>query len=154
MSTSSTSLSDVIDLDSDLPSVASQAAIELDNLLLERALELTAVARLAEMIRAVAPPAEHPLQIQHLDIGSTLAVNRAAARFAGAAAPTRLSELLPRVQAFAQRLSDLAGPATERNKVEGDVRELKAFCLELSRQAATGQRCAHDRPSHPYRRLL
>jgi len=155
MKTSPASLSNILELDSDLPSLASQAAIELDNLRLNRASQLNAVGRLADIIHATMPPAEHSWHISHLDIGSTLAVNRAVARcFATLPTSTHLDELLPHVRAVAQSLSALAEPGAVVDADAADVNTLKAFCLELSRQAATTQLSAHERPSHPYRRLM
>jgi hypothetical protein len=149
-----TASANVVELDSDLPSLASQAAIALDNVRLRRPSDLSAVARLAEMIQAAVPPPEQTWQISYFDIGSTLAVNRAVAQIAGPTASTRVDELLPQVRAFAQRLAGLSHRRDPLSSEPSEVNDLRAFCVELSRQADAGQRTVYDRPTHPYRRFV
>ncbi len=148
MTVSPTQSHNVLELDSDLASLASQAAIELDNVLLERAGGLSAVGRLAQMIYATVPAEETSWQIHYLDIGNTIAVNRAVATLTGSSTGTQLRQLLERARDIAARLSAL--PEHEERHVE--LKDLRAFCLELSRQAASSRRIANETASHPYRR--
>ena len=83
----STSSSEPLELEMDLASLASQAAIDLDDLLLGRGKELTAVKVLAEKIASSLPSG------QTIDATTAVAVQRALIETPGLSQSTTVNEL-------------------------------------------------------------
>src|SRR2546427_204701 len=90
-----------LELEMDLASLASQAAIELDDLLLGRRKELTAVRVLVEKISAGLP------QGKPFDTTTVVAIQRALIDTPGSKQATTVSELQTSAAELTKRLSNL-----------------------------------------------
>ena len=133
-------------LDPELSFIASQAAIELDNLLLGRPGRFVAVAQLAEYLKSSAidsgaAQGTGPLDPQTIDV-----VSRAID-----AAGEETLKTLEELKVHAGRLASELGEMDEASD-EGKIERLRAFCVSLS-QVATAQRQSilDMHPSHPFR---
>jgi len=136
-------------LDPELPSLASNAAVELDLLINGEETELEAVRQLGERLRQTLdkPIADQPARGLHVDTETETILGQAFTR-SGADPATILSELLRRTEKIAEQLST-AETGTERKTLEWQ----RAFCLALSQSAAAYRQLIFDvRPPHPYRR--
>jgi hypothetical protein len=134
-----------LELEMDLASLASQAAIDLDDLLLGRRKELTAVKVLAEKIAASLPLG------QTMDATTAVAVQRALIETPGLPQTTTVNELVNSAAELTARLSKLvAKPEPKENPDE--VKQLRSFCVALSRSSTALQGSPYDRPEHPFRR--
>lgn len=132
----------------DLPSLASLAAVELDDLIVGRkTLHVEALPRLAEALQSwVRPEGEGAVGLR-LDPTRMVVMKRAfddADPFGGR--PVTVEDLI-RTTASLTRL--LERPAEERS--EDMLKRLRSFCLSLSRRAATSL-YADDDDGHPFRR--
>ena len=134
-----------LELEMDLASLASQAAIDLDDLLLGRRKELNAVRVLAKQIATNLPSG------QAMDPTTAVAVQRALIETPGLPQSTTVSELLTSAAKLTSRLSELVGKQEPTDNVD-EVKQLRSFCLALSRNSTALQRSPYDRPDHPFRR--
>jgi hypothetical protein len=135
------------DLESDLPSLASQAAIELDNYILHHETNLRAAKRLAaKLANSVTSVYEPASSSSLLDPATTVALSRAFRELGGPTQPTHLTDLLAKASELTESLQKPEGRPDE------ELRVLRSFCIALSRQASTLERSPHDRYDHPFRR--
>src|SRR5437879_13145023 len=106
-------------LESDLPSLANQAAIELDNLVLKRPVQLDAVRRLASRIsEAVVNVAEPGSPSSLLDVRTAVVINKAIVESTGPLNQT-LAALLEKTKELTDKL--LALDTDEMNAPEPAV---------------------------------
>lgn len=133
-----------LELEMDLASLASQAAIDLDDLLLGRRKELMAVKVLAAKIAASLPSG------QTMDATTAVAVQRALIETPGLPQSTTVNELLNSAAELTARLSKLVSEPEPKDTEE--VRQLRSFCVALSRSSTVLQGSPYDRPEHPFRR--
>lgn len=142
-------------LGQDLPSVACQAAIELDNLILGRASDLPGVAELSvRLSREVpeVPDLNSPLSL--VDPSTVVALHGTIQELRLAAPSDDIIDLTRQAGEIVLRLNKVSDdPTAARASDLDELRKLKEFCLILSRHsaAATGDP-DESRPPHPYRR--
>ena len=133
-----------LELEMDLASLASQAAIELDDLLLGRRKDLTAVGVLVDKIAAGLPEGKP------LDATTVVAVQRALIDTPGSKQTTTVSELQSSAAEMTARLSGLI---TESDvKAPNLLEQLRSFCVALSKHSTALQRSPYDRREHPFQR--
>ena len=139
----------------DLPSVACQAAIELDNLILGRGTSLLGVVelsnRLTEEVPNV-PDLNSPLSL--VDPSTVVALYGTLQEACIIGSSGDIADLTRRTEEIVLRLKTVNDdPQAARSADLGGVRKLKEFCLILSRRAAAaGGDLDEARPPHPYRR--
>jgi|WetSurMetagenome_2_1015567.scaffolds.fasta_scaffold38534_3 hypothetical protein len=135
-------------LDPDLPFLASEAAIDLDNLILNKTKELKAVRRLAEQLK-------HSINIGKMDScprslmdPATLTVlGEAILQVAGKNGNSRIEDLLAQAASITEVLSN------ENPESSSDLEQARDFCVALSRAATVYRKSILDlRPQHPFRR--
>lgn len=133
-----------LELEMDLASLASQAAIELDDLILGRRKDLTAVGVLIDKIAAGLPEGKP------LDATTVVAIQRALIDTPGSKQTTTVSELQSSAAEMTARLSGLI---TGGDVKAADVLEqLRSFCVALSKHSTALQRSPYDRREHPFQR--
>jgi hypothetical protein len=136
-------------LDPRLPSLASNAAVELDLLINGAPTDLEAVRQLGDRLRETLdqPSLDEPARRLQVDTETETILGQAFTR-AGDDPTTILGDLFRRTEEIAQQLST-AEPHSERKALEWQ----RAFCLALSQSAAAYRQSIFDvRPPHPYRR--
>jgi hypothetical protein len=137
-------------LDPDLPSLASNAAVELDLLINDEPTGLDAVRQLGERLsRALDKPApDEPARGLHVDTETETVLGQAFLMAANADSAKVLGELTHRTEEIARQLTS-AKSETARKALELP----RAFCLALSQSAAAYRQSIFDvRPGHPFRR--
>lgn len=127
----------------DLASLASQAAIALDELALGRRTELTAITELVQKVQASLP--SH----QSIDVPTAVAVQRALVALPEAAHGTTVNELLDSASELTKRLSNLV--ANDEHQDIEEIKRLRSFCVALSRSAMSLEGSPYDRPEHPFK---
>lgn len=134
----------------DLAWIACQAATELDNLLLGKAVSVNAVKGLSSALASVAtggPAAPSSL----IDPTTTVVLGRAL-RDADPALKG-LEDLVRVTVHLVDQLRQVAEPPGGRTvEQESTLRSLRTFCLALSRHAAAVTPSPANRPDHPFRR--
>lgn len=142
-------------LDPELPFLASQAAVELDNLLNGTGTDSAAVRNLAKRLQASLPSdtATAPHRALLADtatisvLGQAINISRSAEHMLPISSDDELSQ---RTAEIAGQLSDVDGPLPEDKKV---LKWARAFCLALSQCAAAYRRSEFEvRRPHPFRR--
>ena len=137
-------------LDPDLPLLASQAAIELDNLIRNNDIGTSAVKRLSElMINTLAQEDDKEKPNLQIDSGTVAVVGRAfdlyLSRTSGA--PKTLEELMVEALKIAQGLEQTQ-PSSNMTQLE----TMRAFCASLSQCAGSYIQSIYElSPPHPYR---
>lgn len=137
-------------LDPDLPFLASEAAIDIDNLLSNRSEDLTAIRRLAERLNnsiemgtAGSPPRSL------MDPATLTVVGEAVAEALRRESSQKVEDLLREAAKIAMSLSSY--DSTKNNKIELEL--ARDFCVALSRAVVAYRRSISDlRPPHPFRR--
>ena len=125
----------------DLTSLACQAAVELDNLILHRPTQLHAVHKLATTIRDVVSVPEPSQPSSLLDPTTAVALHKAIGGL------KTLEQLLEHVRDVTTRL----GKASPTGGAQ-DWKQLRDFCLALSQHAGTLVHPPDEVPNHPLRR--
>jgi hypothetical protein len=140
--------------ENDLPSVASRAAIELDNLLLNRSTDLGATQRLADIIAKSFPRnAEANAPAPFVNPTTAMVVNRAIADANIDKLASRVDELIRHARELANTLQSVTAQAERSSIDEQRLQVMRAFCVALSRRAlAEASLNRHARPQHPFRR--
>lgn len=140
-------------LENDLPSVACQAAIELDNLIIGRSIGLEAAKRLSSIISQSLPSrSEACTQQCWFDPTTAVAMHRA---ITDTQVPLESFEEL--LRKTGEILGDLGKLGDDPNafKAQGakTLPMMRAFCLALSKHASALQQSFDDQmPDHPFRR--
>lgn len=142
-------------LGEDLPTLACNAAIELDNLLLQRTERLPAVRRLSERLTEEVPELidlASPLSL--VDPSTVVALHGTLQESQISSPSDQLSDLTRQAGEIVRRLKATSeDPRTARARDEGGLRQLREFCLIFSRRAAATSRDPEEsRPQHPFRR--
>lgn len=144
------------ELESDLPSLASQAAIELDNLILGRSSQVEAIRRLALRIgESVERDAEPASALSRLDPKTVVVIKRAIDDALRLNAPlTTVDELVHETGKIRERLERVSqNPQALQQHGIDSLKQMRAFCLALSRRASAHEQSMDDRkPPHPFRR--
>jgi len=138
-------------LDPELPSLASDAAVELDLLLNGERPDLQAVRQLAQRLQQSLdkPAPDQPARGLQLDTETQTILGQAFTQ-TGADPATVLNDLLRRTEEVAQQLSS-AEAGTDRTDLELQC----AFCLALSQAAAAYRQSIFDmKPPHPHRKMM
>jgi hypothetical protein len=133
-----------LELEMDLASLASQAAIELDDLLLGRREELAAVGVLIDKIRDGLPHG------QPLDTTTVMAMQRAFIDTPGSKETNTVSELQTNAAELMARLSGIVAGA--KNQQATALEQLRSFCVALSKHSTALQRSPYDYQEHPFQR--
>jgi len=136
-------------LDSKLPWLASNAAVELDLLINGEQADLEAVKQLGQRLRQTLdkPEPNQPARGLQVDTETETILGQAFAQ-AGEDPSTILDQLMQRTEEISEQLSS-AETGSEPQALE----LLRAFCLALSQSAAAYRQSFTDvRPPHPYRR--
>ena len=136
-------------LDPDLPLLASEAAVEMDNLLAQRTQDLTAMRRLGARLR-------NSIQIGTAGGPARSLMDRPTLTVLGeAVAEATRSESLQRIEDLlgrAARIADLLFVDPPAGSTD-ELMQARDFCLALSRAVMAYHRSILDlRPSHPFRR--
>ncbi len=139
----------------DLPSVACQAAMELDNLILGRNSSLRGVAELSNRLTEEVPDVpdlNSPLSL--VDPSTVVALHGTLQEACITGPSDNITDLTRRAGEIVQRLKTVsADPQAARSADLEGLRKLKDFCLILSRRAAAASGDPEEaRPPHPYRR--
>jgi hypothetical protein len=135
-----------LELEMDLASLASQAAIELDDLFLGRRKDLTAVGVLVDKIAAGLPEGKP------LDATTVVAVQRALIDTPGSKQTTTVSELQSSAAEMTARLSGLINGGDVKPPAPDVLEQLRSFCVALSKHSTALQRSPYDRREHPFQR--
>jgi len=133
------------DMDEDLPSLASHAAIELDDLIRNRRTSVDAIQRLATVL------SESVIRIARrrsssLNPTTAVVVNRAISEATGARGES-LSDIVVSTDRIAKLLRGAKNTKRRREQLE----QLQAFCLALARHASAADRLPHDKPEQSVR---
>ena len=146
----------VIELESDLASLSSRAAIALDNLVIGGEVERYALCTLADTIVLLTEtPAESSEPALLLDPSTAIVMNHAIAD--AKLLPTALTtveQLLQEASSIGERLREVSkDPPGFLGRQREDVEKMRSFCLALSKQACAYRESVADRqPTHPFRR--
>ena len=145
----------VIELENDLPSIACQAAIELDDLILGRDQSSESIRRLIDRLSEAIPTSGRTTTSGYLvDPTAAVVVNRAISE-AGLVQPaSKFAELVRDTEELTEQLRQVvANPESVRDAGQDSLRKLRTFCVALSRHASAERRRNRERvPQHPYRR--
>lgn len=134
-----------LELEMDLASLASQAAIELDDLLLGRRTDLSVVSVLVDKISAGLPKGKP------FDTTTVVAIQRALIDTPGSKQATTVSELQTSADEVTKRLSNLLTQANSQSQGT-NIEQLRSFCVALSKHSTALQRSPYDRREHPFQR--
>ncbi|MBM4327003.1 MAG: hypothetical protein FJ118_07550 [Deltaproteobacteria bacterium] len=134
-------------LDADLPFLAVEAAIDIDNLLSNSGKDLKAMRKLADRLtKSVDKPNGTPRSL--MDPATLTVLGEALAQAGTTETLEKVDDLLLRAEKISQVLS-----SEDPTKNLTELKEARAFCLALSREAAAYRNSLSDlRPSHPFRR--
>ena len=136
-------------LDPDLPTLALEAAIDIDKLLSNKTQNLTAMKRLAEQLK-------DSIQVGIADGPPRSLMDPATLNVLGEAiAEVMKSESLHRIEDFlgkAARIAELLSIESPTDN-QDELKQVRNFCLALSRAVMAYHKSILDlRPSHPFRR--
>ena len=135
-------------LDPELPFLASEAAIDLDNLLNHRSNDVVAVHHLADRLKKTLAPAEGTVRARFLDHGTLTVLGEAINQVPGETELQEVDELISRASKIADELSS-SDSSIDRARLEW----ARSFCVALSRCAAEYRKSIHEvRQHHPFRR--
>jgi C4-dicarboxylate-specific signal transduction histidine kinase len=144
------------ELETSLPSLASQAAAELDNLLLGKSNQVDALRRLSAQIAESIVNVDQPdapgslidpsaVVVMHRAIGET---NTTGVRM------TTIHDLIHEATRITQGLESIGrDPEGTKSQAVSVIEKMRDFCLVLSRLASAHEQSVLERrPSHPFRR--
>jgi len=140
----------------DLATTACRAAIELDDLILERASSLDHVQALSSLLSPSSAPTPDSEEPFHFISPTTVVVVHRAIDDTGVAGQRldTVGELLKEAARIGDQLKVLAaGPVTGMRPNGVDLAQMRAFCVALSRRAEAEDMPLEERfPAHPHRR--
>jgi hypothetical protein len=142
-------------VENDLPTVACHAAIELDNLILDRPIGLSSVDRLRFLLSESIPPERDPNSPNWLrDPTAVVVVNRALGDEPSRKPISTVGELVREAGELVAQLAELIrDPSAFRTSNAAELNKMRSFCLALSRRASATKKSPHDRiPEHRFRR--
>lgn len=142
------------ELQNDLASVAAQAALELDHHALGRSIGLSATQQLVSLIGRAVDVAEPESPTSLLNPATAVALGKAIdeAVHAGRATTTRVADLIQQAACFNSRLAAVVDHPDQATAAE--KRELRDFCVALSRQADAVESTTRYRNEHPLKEYL
>jgi hypothetical protein len=140
-------------IEPDLPTLACDAAVEIDDLVRGHQRDLAAVRLLAATIADSVKVEELTSPASLLHPATAIMLGRAIGSVPGGAGePRKLNELLKTAGEYVRSLTRLV-EATEASPPSRDeLTKLRAFCVALSTHAGATHRSPFDRPQHPLRR--
>jgi hypothetical protein len=136
----------------DLPTLACEAAIEIDDLVRGRGSDLTAVRLLAATIADSVRLEELTSPASLLYPATAIMLRRAIGSVPGAGEPRKLDELLNTAGEYVKSLRKLGAEGMTTSPPSEELATLRALCVALSTHAGTAHRSPFDRPHHPLRR--
>ncbi len=142
------------DMEGDLRSVANQAAIEIDNVIIDHANRLEAVRRLGQMLSSAVSQVENP-DAPNSNLNPTTAIAVTCALSDSRQLHiTQLNELMLHTNEITQDLQRLAtDPVRFKAGEMENLVKMRSFCLALSKRAAAiGGALIDRKPEHPFRR--
>lgn len=135
-------------LDPDLPLLASQAALELDNKHLGRHVKPVATKQLAEALKNSFAPFEASARKSLVDPGAVAVIGRALCASQWVNPASTVDELSDTAWNLAHIMEQL-----EDDKMDANIEKVRDFCIELSSYAASYRQAFSDPgPVPPYRR--
>jgi len=136
-------------LDPDLPILASEAAIDFDNILSNGSGELRAIRQLAQKLKnSIQSDIASGQSRSSMDTATLVVLNEAVIQSARGSASQSVDDLLKEAFKIADELST-DYPKCDRNLLE----QARDFCLALSRAAMTYHKSIRDLSlPHPFRR--
>jgi hypothetical protein len=143
------------ELESDLASVANQAAIELDNLLIGRkSVNLEAVTRLEALLGESVTKVEEPQAASSGLNPATAVVLHLAINDSAFEHVSKLHELLTRAKEITGLFNQLTSDPNDFSRQHRQIIEqMRNFCVALSKRAGAASHFTfEERPSHPFRR--
>lgn len=129
-------------LDPGLPFLASQAAIELDNVLLRKNVELKAVSQLAQRLERSTEQVAGTEDRKSLMDPATVSIFNSAIVASGMQKVQTLAELASEAWQIAR---ELQGSTRESNRQR--VEKLRTFCTHLARSAVAHERALYEMQS-------
>jgi len=126
----------------DLASLASQAAVALDNLVLGRGGDVAAVKRLALLVCGSLETD------QAIDLTTAVAVHHALIEMSGVTSSKTVDDLRTNAMEFIERLSRIA---KNESLEPAEIKNLRDVCVALSRSATALAGPLYDRPTHQFR---
>jgi hypothetical protein len=135
-------------LNPDLPFLASEAAVDIDNILAGGARELGKIRELVELLNtSVNPASEESVPISQLDPGTLTVLGEAVTAAVRNGTFQEVSDL---IRETAKIVSSLECDEPETNRME--LEKAREFCLALSRAALAYRMSIYEwRPPHPFR---
>jgi hypothetical protein len=132
------------ELEGDLPSLSSIAAIELDNLILKKSKDLEGVKRLAAKIsNSLSMTSNDPTAMVVMDMAMT------DSQLSGHL--ETVDELVQKAEEIIQRLKQIMAKPKKTNITE--LKIMRNFCITLSKHASAHEPSPYDiEPYHPFRR--
>ena len=135
-------------LDPELPMLAAQAAMELDNYKSSGDVDFAAVKRLSQRLNNSFQSGTTMPRIALLDSSTVSLIGRAFNSSSWAGKVSTVEQLSQELWDVAQRLEKVEA-APDQQPVE----KIRDFCVALSECASSYRQAFHDlRPSHPFRR--
>ena len=136
-------------LDNDLPFLATEAAIDIDNLLSNRSKEFAAIKRLAEQLRnsiEISAAGEPPRSL--MDPATLTVLGEAVARASGEQYSKKVEDLLAAAAKISVELS-----SDDPIKNIKELERARDFCIALSTSVVAYHKSISDlSPQHPFRR--
>jgi len=136
-------------IDPDLPMLAAQAAIELDDFALGRGSSVKALSRLTSRLKnSFQPQGGTGSRRSLMDVSTMILVGRALDSSKVAPPTTEMDAKMDEVQQIANQLEMVGHETAPETLVT-----LRGFCTALAKNAASYRRSIQDlTPSHPFRR--
>lgn len=136
-------------LDPDLPLLASEAAIDVDNLLAGESVDRTAMRRLSQKLsESIGRDSTGGVVRSHLDIATLTVLGEAISETVEKRSLKKVEDLLSKASKIANVLA-YDDPQSNREGLE----QARDFCVALSRATVSYIESISDpRPSHPFRR--
>lgn len=136
-------------LDPDLPFLASEVAIDVDNMLLGISDDKTAMRKLAnKLLQSTDPATAGGPPRSRMDMATLTVLGEAISEIVDMQSLKKVEDLLAEASQIANVLASV-NPQNDRDELE----RARNFCVALSRAAASYSESIRDlRPSHPFRR--
>jgi hypothetical protein len=148
-----TGLASTATLRGDLSWVACQAATEIDNLLLGKSIKLEAVKGLSSALSdSFLTATGSASQALLIDPTTTVVLTHALRDSDPSREVGNMDDLKKLTKQFVIQLEQMNVRSAETSNAESSLQFLRAFCLAVSRHAATTSPSSYHRPEHPFRR--
>ena len=142
------------ELEGDVPSLANQAATELDDLVIGRGGRAAAIRQFANFLKRELPGSGTPSARRMPVRATTFVVMNRAISEAKIGAPAKnvedvVEQIAQVVDAMAKIGDDPVGIMETDQEL---VRRMRSFCLAYSKSASASRRTRNERPRHPFRK--